>query len=111
MHRRASSPEDRSEVFSEKKPICFLWCSLYAATPTIQTLTAPEKGGWRWWEGAGDLQKRMGVVTSGRLSSIPAPARDAPGTPGLPCWGPAATRALLTFDNGRLRGQEGIGQA
>ena len=31
--------------------------------------------------------------------------------PGLPCWGPAATRALLTFDNGRLRGQEGIGQA
>ena len=53
----------------------------------------------------------MGVVTSGRLSSIPAPARDAPGTPGLPCWGPAATRALLTFDNGRLRGQEGIGQA
>ena len=90
MQRSANSPEDGPEVSSEKRSNRFLWCSLYPATPAIQTLTAPEKVGWRWWEGAGDLHKRIGVVTSGPLLSVPAPARDAPGTPGLPCWGPAA---------------------
>lgn len=55
----------------------------------IQTLTAPEKS---VWEGAGDSQKRVRVSYQSCLVSIPAPAKDALGTPGLPCWGPAATR-------------------